>query len=51
MANTDTNNKVVVFCKHCNKKQTASIKMWHTVVCDTCNTIITSDKGIDKVNK
>lgn len=38
-----------VYCIHCRKEVNATVKIWHTVVCNECNRIISSDKGIDKV--
>lgn len=47
----EQSNEVIAFCKVCDKDVTASVKMWDTIVCDECNTIISSNIGIDKVGK
>ena len=46
----EPSNKTVAYCKTCGKDQKASIKMWSTIVCDTCNIIISSNKGIERFN-
>ncbi len=46
----EPSNKTVAYCKKCGKDVKASIKMWNTIVCDECNTIISSNKGIERFN-
>ena len=38
------------YCPKCKKDVPVTVRMWNTVICTICNTIISSDKGIDKVN-
>ena len=38
------------YCPRCKKDVQVNIKVWNTVICTICSTVISSDKGIDKVN-
>jgi len=44
------NSKGKVVCSKCHSSITPIVFMWNTKVCPKCNTIISSDKGIDKVS-
>lgn len=39
------------YCIHCKKNVKATTKMWHTVVCNECNRIISGDNYIGKKDK
>ena len=48
---TNDSKEQTKYCPRCKKDVQVSIKMWNTVICNECNTIISSDKGIDQVNR